>query len=290
MSTVPDRVGPPAASTTTWTVPEPDPLAPWATLAHGTLLAAVHGQPAPLATETFVVPPPASGLNVDGVIEYVQPCDCVTENRWPPAVIVPVRGEPEKAATSKFTVPLPVPLPPERMTIQLWSAETVHEHCELDARTWKLPDPPDWEILADASESEIEQSLPACVTAACLSLSAMTPRRLDGSGFDAATNSTEPSPCPLAAPRIVSHAEDDEAVHAHSRAADTVTRPLPPDAGTLMSEAPSVTPHCGTVAGAVDVVEEEPQAAEVRAPSSVTRDQNRGLTMGVGARVCNRAQ
>ena len=41
MSTVPDRVGPPAASTTTWTVPEPDPLAPWATLAHGTLLAAV---------------------------------------------------------------------------------------------------------------------------------------------------------------------------------------------------------------------------------------------------------
>jgi hypothetical protein len=28
----------------------------------------------------------------------------------------------------------------------------------------------------------------------------------------------------------------------------------------------------------------------VRAPSSVTRDQNRGLTMGVGARVCNRAQ
>jgi hypothetical protein len=38
-------------------VPGPVPLEPWATLIHGTLLTAVHGQPAFVVTAIVVEPP-----------------------------------------------------------------------------------------------------------------------------------------------------------------------------------------------------------------------------------------
>ena len=47
--------------------------------------------------------------------------------------------------------------------------------------------------------------------------------------------------------------------------------PLPPDAGTLSSDSPSETLHRGTVAGAVDVVEEDPQAAPVTAANNAMK-------------------
>jgi hypothetical protein len=58
------------------------------------------------------------------------------------------------------------------------------------------------------------------------------------------------------------------AVHAHSRAALIAMRPVPPAAGTLISVVASVTPQRGTVAGAVDVVEEEPQALTTSASAT----------------------
>src|SRR4051794_37779272 len=157
------------------------------------------------------------------------------------------------------------------MEIQLESELAVHEHWPLDARTWKLPDPPACGKLPDESDSDIEQSAPAWVTLACLSLSAMTPRRVEGSLLADATNSIDPSPCPLDAPRIDSQLVDELAADAHSRAVDTATRPLPPPAGTLMSVDPSVTLHVGKVAGAVDVVDEDPHPARIRAERSETR-------------------
>jgi hypothetical protein len=42
--------------------------------------------------------------------------------------MVPVRGAPENAGTSKATDPFPLPVEPDRMTIQLASAEALHVH------------------------------------------------------------------------------------------------------------------------------------------------------------------
>ena len=53
--------GPLVPSTTTCAAPGPVPVAPCTTVAHGTLLAAVHGQPAAVETFTIVEPPPGAG-------------------------------------------------------------------------------------------------------------------------------------------------------------------------------------------------------------------------------------
>jgi hypothetical protein len=45
----------------------------------------------------------------------------------------------------------------------------------------------------------------------------------------------------------------------------------PPDAGTLRSDSPSETLHRGTVEGAVDVVEDVPQAAPVTAANNAMK-------------------
>jgi hypothetical protein len=47
--------------------------------------------------------------------------------------------------------------------------------------------------------------------------------------------------------------------------------PPPPDAGTLTSDSPSETLHRGTVEGAVDVVEDVPQAAPVTAANNAMK-------------------
>jgi hypothetical protein len=47
--------------------------------------------------------------------------------------------------------------------------------------------------------------------------------------------------------------------------------PPPPDAGTLRSDSPSETLHRGTVEGAVDVVEDVPQAAPVTAANNAMK-------------------
>jgi hypothetical protein len=99
----------------------------------------------------------------------------------------------------------------------------------------------------------------------------MTARRVVGSEFDAATYSTDPLPWPLEEPRMVSQAALELAVHAHSRAVVIGRVPLPPDAGTLSSPAGTDTPQRGTFAGAVDVLEEDPQPAPAAAAASMTK-------------------
>jgi hypothetical protein len=58
-STVPVRVGPLVGSTTIRAAPGPAPVVPSVTRAQSTLLAAVHGHPAPVVTAMVVVPPDA---------------------------------------------------------------------------------------------------------------------------------------------------------------------------------------------------------------------------------------
>ena len=60
---------------------------------------------------------------------------------WPAIVIVPVRCGPMLAATEKPTAPLPAPLAPELIVIQLSLLAAVHEHPETVV-TFTLPVPP----------------------------------------------------------------------------------------------------------------------------------------------------
>ena len=90
----------------------------------------------------------------------------------------------------------------------------------------------------------------------------IAPLRVTGSALAAAANSTVPSPCPDAPDRIDSQAPSAVAVHEHSRAADTVTVPLPPCAP--IAPAPvGVTLQRVNEEGDVEVVADEPQAISV---------------------------
>ncbi len=179
--------------------------------------------------------------------------------------MVPVRGAPVAAATSYFTVLLPVPLAPDRMVIQLESDTAVQVHMALDARTAIVPEP--------ARRGEARRRLRQLHHAIGRRLRDIRALivQLDhaaaagGSLFAAATYSTLPSPCPLPVPLIVSHEAVEFAVHAHSRLVVTATAPRPPDAGTLSSGVGRLTEHRGTVDGAVDVDVEDPQPAPANA-------------------------
>ena len=97
------------------TVPAPLPLAPLVTVSHDVLLLTpVHAQPARVVTVVEPVPPPAATDWLAGNSAYVQDvAACVTENVWPPMVIVPVRALVlgfDEALNA--TVPLPLPLAP----------------------------------------------------------------------------------------------------------------------------------------------------------------------------------
>jgi hypothetical protein len=114
MTAVPSRDGPLNPLTATITVPGPLPSA-GEIETHGTLLAAIHGQPGAVETATVLVPPAADAFCPDGAIENVQPSDCVMLNRCPAIVSAPLRGGPVVAATSNMTAPLPRPSVTERI-------------------------------------------------------------------------------------------------------------------------------------------------------------------------------
>ena len=97
------------------TVPVPLPLAPLVTVSHDVLLLTpVHAQPASVVTVVEPVPPVAATDWLAGSSANVQDvAACVTENVWPPMVIVPVRELVFGFAEAlKATVPLPLPLAP----------------------------------------------------------------------------------------------------------------------------------------------------------------------------------
>jgi hypothetical protein len=81
--------------------------------------------------------------------------------------MVPARGVPPAASTEKPTLPLPVPLFPDRTVIQSASDVAVQTHWPLDALTTMLPLPPAGEKDADESWRLISQSAPDWTTRAC---------------------------------------------------------------------------------------------------------------------------
>ena len=143
-----------------------------------------------------------------------------------------------------------------------------------------VPDPPAGAKPSDVSASCMVHSAAACVTLALWSFSSITARRVEASLFDDTTYSTDPSPCPLDTPRRLSHGAFELAVHAHSRAVVMASDPVPPDAGTLRSVVASVTPHRGKVAGAVEVVDEDPQAVASTAASKRAKKGKRWVIAG----------
>jgi hypothetical protein len=113
------------------------------------------------------------------------------------------------------------------------------------------------------------------VISALLSFNVTVARRVTGSALEVAEYSTEPSPCPLFGPTMLSQLASETAVQAHSRAVVTTIRPVPPSAGTVELEATSATPQREIGDGAVEVEVEEPHA-ETRA--SHTRPAAAGRT------------
>jgi hypothetical protein len=193
MTAVPVRCGPLLDGTVSVTVPGPEPA--WGLMPiHGTLLAAVHGHPAPLDTATLAEPPPGDRSWAFLSIAYVQPCDCVTLNRCPAIVSVPARGGPVVAATEIASGPLPLPVDDDVIWIHDESEVAVHEHRGLDACTSIRAVPPADEKSADGDDRVMMHSPAACVICARELFTMIAPVRACGSGFAPAANSTVPSP------------------------------------------------------------------------------------------------
>jgi hypothetical protein len=115
--TVPVRAAPEFAATLRFTVPSS--LVP-VTVIQGALLVAVQSQAAPVVTFRLVEPPLAGALKLVGVIVYVHGATAwLTLKVCPATVTVPLRALPELAAMSRFTAPLPGPLPPLVMLIHV---------------------------------------------------------------------------------------------------------------------------------------------------------------------------
>lgn len=83
----------------------------------------------------------------------MHPVACITLNRSPAAVMLPVRGAPLEAATSNCTAAVPLPDAPDWIVIHGESDEAVQVHNELDARTSKALLPPGWPKLFEGSDS-----------------------------------------------------------------------------------------------------------------------------------------
>jgi hypothetical protein len=139
---VPLRDGPFVAATANETVPVPAPVAPLASVIHGTSLAADQSHPAVEVTVTVPFPPAAPIASVSGDTSNLQPGDCVTVKRCPATVIVALRGGPVVGATSKTSVVVPFPLAPDRNVTQAASETAVHVHSALEATTSTDPEPP----------------------------------------------------------------------------------------------------------------------------------------------------
>ena len=115
------------------TVPLPFPLVPDVMVTHVTLLAAVHAQLGPALTETVLEVVFAGTASVSGDTENVHviggPAEaCVTVKVSLATFNVPVRAAPALEATSKLTVPVPVPLVPPVILIQLAVLVAVQGH------------------------------------------------------------------------------------------------------------------------------------------------------------------
>ena len=153
--------------------------------------------------------------------------------------MVPLRADPVFAATVYPTEPLPVPLAPLAMVIQLVAVEAVHAQ-PLPAVTATAPLPP--VAVGDVLVGSIEYvhgggggggGAAACVTVNVCVAIVRVPVRAEPV-LAAMAKPTAPFPEPLAPLVIVSHEALVVAVHAHPLGAVTaIPTPAPPGSATL---------------------------------------------------------
>src|SRR3954471_14872648 len=105
---VPLRAGPVLAASAASTWPLPDPVAPLAIVTHGTLLPAVHAQPAAAVTSTRSFEALLPRAKVSGATTNVQAPSWVSANGWVAIRMVAVRPGPVFGSTVNCTAPAPL--------------------------------------------------------------------------------------------------------------------------------------------------------------------------------------
>ena len=157
---------------------------------------------------------------------------CVTVRVWPPAVIVPVRGELSGfAAALKATEVLPVPLVALVTDSQAALLVAVQVQVLPVVRpTELLPPLAGKEALDD--DSAYVHAAAACVTVKVWPATVIVPLRGELFGFAAALKATVVLPVPLVPLVTDSHAALLDAVQAQSPPVVSATDPLPPPAVT----------------------------------------------------------
>jgi len=150
---VPDRSAPPLAATVKLIVASPLPLVVFS-VSHGTLLAAVHAQPARAApTRTVPLPPAAPKFCDEAVTMNVHgSASCVMVNVCPAIVSVPVRWAPGFVDAKNATAPLPTPDAPEVTVIQFAFDVAVHaQPLPADMATLPVDTPKPTKVDVEAS-------------------------------------------------------------------------------------------------------------------------------------------
>jgi hypothetical protein len=201
------------------------------------LLTAVQLQPAVAVTVTQLLAP---ALPIDWLVGLTLTVhddaapSCVTVNVWPPAVIVPVRGEVVVfAATVNATVPLPKPLAPAVTVIQAALLDAFHAQPALVV-TVNEPLPPVASMDCDTGAIAYAHGVvaAACVTeTTCPAMTMVADRELV-SVFCATVYVRLPLPVPAPVPEMVIQVALVNELQLQPAPAVTVTDALPPAAGS----------------------------------------------------------
>ena len=201
---------------------------------HDALLTAVHAHVPPAVTVITVPGPPASAIDsLAGAIVLVQlgavggagagaggigGCDascCVIVCVRSAMVTVPVRDAPLLAAMRNATEPLPLPCAPDVIVIHEALLVAVHvQPFDVDTAMFAVTE---LELTVWASGAIVNRHAAACcITRTWLSLTTISPSRVEGVGFAAARNATLPLPWPEVGETSEIQLGWLETVHSHS--------------------------------------------------------------------------
>lgn len=144
-------------------------------------------------------------------------------------VTCPLRAALEFAATTRVTVPFPLPLPPAVTAIQATLLEAFQPH-PASVSTSMVNVPPAAGTTSLVRLNPTRHRAAAWATGICEPPTAIADARAVWAGFAATVYETDASPCPVV--RLsVTHPASVDAVHAQSSVVATVIDPLPPLAG-----------------------------------------------------------
>ena len=138
------------------------------------------------------------------------------------------------------TVPAPLPVTGVVNEIQLASVAMVHEQAlSVDTATSRVS--PLASMVRLSGRSSNRQGAACCDTRRRLSLTTISPSRIEGRGLGATRNSTVLVPCPEVGDSPESQFAAVDTSHGHSGAVVTVTVPVPPSGPMLEEEAANAT-------------------------------------------------